>query len=447
MFCTNCGRPLDDGSQFCIHCGARAEISIPVRRGDIQRAGISSSSRLKGSLIQQNYGQDNKPFGQPSIVFPQVNGTNKRNTSEKSSKVPKKHKKWPVMLMILCLFIIVAAAICFILWKKSTDTESLGNEQEGIVNAQTLESEYNVAVPEFTDEAQEQYSESSEGNFAGNQYESVSQEIALEKVVGIIGSYYAFRDKIVDSYGNEHTNVLEITASEKGIVSYQVNGNYEIFAGNIVLSQEASSEAKINLAIFADDVLIYEVKGMTKQQDVQPFCVDISGVRKVDIKTEHISGYNEQIYITDGKMLTAKNNELVADYSTLRELIMIDGHETELSDRLFSDAFGNLHSASLRMNAYDDGYAVFNLDNNYTDFTAEIVTGRETNGEAIMNIQCYLDDVLIAEFKDVNRMTEKIPIILDVTNAKVLKIISSASQQGYMNDTLCYIVDDKLIKK
>ena len=63
---------------------------------------------------------------------------------------------------------------------------------------------------------------------------------------------------------------------------------------------------------------------------------------------------------------------------------------------------------------------------------------------ATMTVRCYLDDVLVAEYTDISKVTESAQIILDVSDAKVLRIESGVIDYHDYNSTYCYIVDDKL---
>ena len=87
------------------------------------------------------------------------------------------------------------------------------------------------------------------------------------------------------------------------------------------------------------------------------------------------------------------------------------------------------------------GYAVYNLDQKYLTFEGTIVTDASEGSEGSMQIQIYLDDQLAFYQANITKQTEQIPVSLDVTDVKVMKVMTQTEEC----DQWLYLVDDILM--
>lgn len=252
---------------------------------------------------------------------------------------------------------------------------------------------------------------------------------------------YTVDDGITDSYGKTYKgNVLRFQAGEESFITYDLNGQYETFSCDIVCSTETGSDAVMNVGVFADEVLVYELKGYTRQKPAEHVSINVSGVGKLSIKTTKTSGYESWIYIVDGVISKAENGSVYPNRTMLNDLFVIDDDTTWISNRLFTDAFGNIHNGYTKFQCGEDAYILYNLDKKYVSLSGVIVAGADT-GDASMNIEFYVDDKLVHSEKGIKRTTSAKTFNFDVTGAGTLKIVTSKTD-GF--ESFLYVTDSIL---
>lgn len=106
------------------------------------------------------------------------------------------------------------------------------------------------------------------------------------------------------------------------------------------------------------------------------------------------------------------------------------------------DLYGTTHSISYRFEASDTAWAKFKLDGQYDTFAANIVTSEDTNRDANMSVEIYLDDVLVGRVDDVVRDEHIRPISVSVNGGNVLMIKVIRTNSRY--DSHAYICDTTL---
>lgn len=106
------------------------------------------------------------------------------------------------------------------------------------------------------------------------------------------------------------------------------------------------------------------------------------------------------------------------------------------------DLYGTTHSISYRFEASDTAWAKFKLDGQYDTFAANIVTSEDTNRDANMSVEIYLDDVLVGRVDDVVRDEHIRPISVSVNGGNVLMIKVIRTNSCY--DSHAYICDTTL---
>lgn len=249
-------------------------------------------------------------------------------------------------------------------------------------------------------------------------------------------------DGITDSYGKSYTsNVLRFSTGDDAYVVYDLNGAYSNFEGTIVCSTDTGSNAVMDVGIFADGELVYSLTGYTRQKVAESVNLDVSGVGKLAIKTAKTDGWDGYIYFVDSAFTKADNASMFPNRSTLSDLVVIDSSYCKTSNRLFWDAFGDVHNEWSRFTCGDNGYILYNLDKKFVTFTGCIAPGENTGSNAVMNIEFFLDDKPVFSKEGITRTTKPITFDIDVSNASVLKITSSKSD-GW--DTYLYLTDSIL---
>lgn len=249
-------------------------------------------------------------------------------------------------------------------------------------------------------------------------------------------------DGITDSYGKDYNgNVLQFDTWYDAYIDYDLNGAYETFDATIVCSTRTGSEAKMDVGIYADGEKIYELKGYTRQKAAEKVELDVRGVGTLSVMTTRTDGYDCFLYFVDSTFTKSDNAAAYASRAGLSDLVVIDSSSTKVSDRLFEDAFGNVHKGWTKLDAWYNPYILYNLDKKYVSLSGCIVAGKSTGSEASMNIKMYLDDKEIYSKENITRKTSQIDFDLDVSNGSVLRIEASRND-GY--DTFIFIGDSLL---
>lgn len=129
----------------------------------------------------------------------------------------------------------------------------------------------------------------------------------------------------------------------------------------------------------------------------------------------------------------------------LDALDFVDGERCEKVDAV-KDLYGTTHSASYKMKAYNDNYAwaKFKLDSQYDSFTANIVTSSETDRDACMCVEIYVDGTFVSRVDDVVRDEAVRPIRANVIGGNVLEI--RVIRLGNTAHNICFISDSELTK-
>lgn len=94
------------------------------------------------------------------------------------------------------------------------------------------------------------------------------------------------------------------------------------------------------------------------------------------------------------------------------------------------------------LTASDTAWAKFKLDGQYDTFSANIVTSEDTNRDANMSVEIYLDDVLVGRVDDVVRDEHVRPISVSVNGGNVLMIKVIRTNSYYSSNA--YICDTSL---
>lgn len=270
-------------------------------------------------------------------------------------------------------------------------------------------------------------------------------QILLKDLPGLDGQEYEIQDEIKDSYENTYFDAIEVAADNGGTIEGALNGSYSNLKGSVVVSEKSDSKGLIDIAIFADDKPVFELTDLTRQNRLQSFDIDLKGISKLAIKTSANAVIGCRIDIVNAKLTKSAQKNRTEEYVRLIELPQVDAQESKIEERLFKDTYGNLHNNDILLNASEKGYSVYNLNGQYAKFTGQIVCSDDTNSKALMTVRIYLDDELVQEYKDIDKTKEPQYIELDVKNKKVIKI-SALRQDETILKSLCYVVDDRLIK-
>lgn len=238
--------------------------------------------------------------------------------------------------------------------------------------------------------------------------------------------------EITDSYGKTYEdNIVCLDAGQEAYAVYDLNGQYSSFNASIVCSTETGSDAEMYVGIFADGELVYSLSAYTRQQPVQEINLDVSGVGTLAVKTANTGGWDAYVYFVNSVFTKSASVTDYPDRRSLNDTFVIDSSDCEISDRLFVDAFGNVHNEYIKLNGNDEDYILHNLDKKYETLSGCFVVGQDTGSNASINVDMYLDDTLIYSQENITRQTAQIDFELDVSDGSILKIMTSDKNGEY----------------
>lgn len=267
--------------------------------------------------------------------------------------------------------------------------------------------------------------------------------ILLENMQIISSNCYELKDEMIDSYGNEHdSNIAFFDASVDACVIYNLDGRYEKFSGSIVTPNETDSGAEINFTVWGDGILLYDKRGITRQSSEEDFCINVTGVKEMEIKASNVGGnYYGYICVLNGSFeLSDKQIETVKT-SRLRDTVLVDSYMLEEKSELVEDRYGNIHNGCYEFLTAEENTAVFNLAKKYDHFSGTIIPNAIAYDTEV-SVAIYLDDQLAFSQEGVVEQTEPMQFDLDVTNiTTVMFIITQTKGVDYWDVS---IVDDLL---
>ena len=146
--------------------------------------------------------------------------------------------------------------------------------------------------------------EKSSNNFDQNKNEDIEYTETLNNIYIIDSVYYELIKGFTDSYGNSYSLAYKFDASNNSYDIFNLNKQYNKFAGYITASQETGRGANMTVEIYGDDILLKKFENITKISEAIPLeDIEVNGVKKLTINTyntgEYPYGY---VYLTDIKL-------------------------------------------------------------------------------------------------------------------------------------------------
>ena len=256
----------------------------------------------------------------------------------------------------------------------------------------------------------------------------------ISAVIGIVGSIFGiFQAQQAATLKNE-VNSLQ-TASQQTIV------NVVSTLGDDAKTSELTETGDM---VAATDQLI-SVYSSTKTQNAQL----TSEAQTLQSENEALKAQVENLksvllntYSMDEvDKVVAQGYLDKVETKRLDNLEMLDSERCEQVSSV-KDLYGTTHSVSYKFDPWQEAWAKFKLDGKYDTFEANIVTSDDTNRDANMSIEIYVDDVLVGRVDDIVRDENVRPISVSVNGGKVLMI--KAVNTNSAGNSYCYVSDTNL---
>lgn len=254
---------------------------------------------------------------------------------------------------------------------------------------------------------------------------------------------------LTDPYGNDHFYSLYLDAAQRGSLTYDLNGAWSKLTGTISTWTEADSGCIFEIAIWGDDTLLYSKYNYQKGDAAIPFAVDVKGVEKLYIQTNAYGNtYNGYLFLSEGR-LTADGTEAVPEETQepLDKLALISAGGYEAKEAgIITDTYGTIHRDAYAFSASESGYALWNLDGDYTSFDA-VLYASDNYGRFNMSagkLEILLDGECVFSADGYSIFDQAIPVTLDVTGKKTLEV-RTAGDEG--SDYLYFYLADTMLRK
>ena len=256
----------------------------------------------------------------------------------------------------------------------------------------------------------------------------------ISAVIGIVGSIFGiFQAQQAATLKNE-VNSLQ-TASQQTIV------NVVSTLGDDAKTSELTETGDM---VAATDQLI-SVYSSTKTQNAQL----TSEAQTLQSENEALKAQVENLksVLLNTYSMDEVDNVVAQGYldevetKRLDNLEMLDSERCEQVSSV-KDLYGTTHSVSYKFDPWQEAWAKFKLDGKYDTFEANIVTSDDTNRDANMSIEIYVDDVLVGRVDDIVRDENVRPISVSVNGGKVLMI--KAVNTNSAGNSYCYVSDTNL---
>ena len=256
----------------------------------------------------------------------------------------------------------------------------------------------------------------------------------ISAVIGIVGSIFGiFQAQQAATLKNE-VNSLQ-TASQQTIV------NVVSTLGDDAKTSELTETSDM---VAATDQLI-SVYNSTKTQNAQLTSESQtlqSENEALKAQVENLKSVLLNTYSMDEvDKVVAQGYLDEVETKRLDNLEMLDNERCEQVSSV-KDLYGTTHSVSYKFDPWQEAWAKFKLDGKYDTFEANIVTSDDTNRDANMSIEIYVDDVLVGRVDDIVRDENVRSISVSVNGGKVLMI--KAVNTNSAGNSYCYVSDTNL---
>ncbi len=127
----------------------------------------------------------------------------------------------------------------------------------------------------------------------------------LNKLVVVDSKNYSYKaEEFTDSFGNSYSDCYLFDSSyDTSYAVYNLDEQFSIFKGSLVVSQDTSSESSFNISIYVDDVLIEEITDFRRASTKIDFDIDVAQCKKLEIRIEACETDYSRIAVVDAAVI------------------------------------------------------------------------------------------------------------------------------------------------
>lgn len=405
MFCTKCGKELEDNTSFCIYCGSKLDVSVKNSKSanfDVDFSQINESehdettvSDLSNTIPTQKNNRIRKFV--PIIVVAVVAvvgviiGSSLYNTP--SAKMNRAIKAGDMELAYEIFddnFYVEDLSEKSIELLKTTATQVQENYLAGTTTYEeaneTLRyirqfgsSEVNETLSEVSSSIETQYQiaaklESAEAYYQNGEYSSAIS--AYETVLSLDPSNADATSGIAEAEDTWRNAVLE--EAER----YALQGDLDSATDVIYMAAEHYFGDDAELAAELDSLHERKVEKITNDVYTAADGGDWDGA------LELLDTYQAQ-YPNDQKLEDTRADIVKKMPITLKNLTTVSSKKTTILTSAVSDRWGNVYDSAVKFDASIDAFSLYNLNKGYTSFTGTVFVPNEASSGKNMSFAIY----------------------------------------------------------
>ncbi len=233
----------------------------------------------------------------------------------------------------------------------------------------------------------------------------------------------------------EGVNVAELQkALEESMAGYKTQVSAEVAKLLEENNYEEAFDAIDEALDFSQDDFFSQLMDSTVEGYVAYITKTVEGyMKKNDFNSAIKVVSNALEELPDNKELKELKERVEKETPTdLSELVVIDSRDYSYKDEVFTDSFGDDYDGYHWFDpCYNNAYAVYNLNDNYTKFNCSIVAAKSTGSSRELSVAIYLDGKLAYTLKDFTKTTGRKDISLDVSNVTKMEIKTGADDYSY----------------
>lgn len=435
MYCTKCGKKLEDDSQFCIYCGHKQEAPVPTPAS-----------------------------GQPASSPPP------KADPAKAPKPPKKKKRLVPLIYIILAEVVALAAVavvCYVWFLSPSARMNRALEQGNIqlaadlyydhlygetlpdksvelirsAAARTMQ-DYTAGTLSYEDasnnlrDLEDFDAKGAEDDLAAAR-QDVEDRYAVNNLIAQAQESYAAEDyaAAIDGYsdalkrdesvqaaadGLEQAKKAYLAQIEKGADERLAQGDFE--GATKYLQREGDA--------LQDDAMLQSALDALQQR----YVAQIGDAARAaaqggdwDGALELIDGYTAQ-YSASAELEEVRT-ELVSQMPmTLKNLTQVSAQDVDVIKDAITDRWGNVYDGAVKFEANNDAFGLYNLNGQYTRLTGTVFVSKDSSNGANVSFSVYLDEKLVQHVENITVETAPIALDIDVSGATTLRITTAHTE-------------------
>lgn len=440
MFCTKCGKELEDNTSFCIYCGSKLDVSVKNSKSvnfDVDSSQINESehdkanvSELSNTIPTQKNNRIRKFVPIIVVAVVAVVGVivGSRLYNSPSAKMNRAIKAVDMELAYEIFddnfyaedlseksigLLKTAATQVQENYLAGTTTYEEANETLRYIR-QFGSSEVNETLSEVSSSIETQYQiaaklESAEAYYQNGEYSSAIT--AYETVLSLDPSNADAASGITEAEDTWRNTVLEEAEH------YASQGDLDSAADIIYMAAERYFGDDAELASELDSLYERRVEQMTDDVYTAADGGDWDGA--LELLDTYQAQYPDNQSLEDARADIVKKMPI-----TLKNLTAVSSKETTVLTSVVSDRWGNVYDGAVNFDASNDAFSLYNLNKGYTSFTGTVFVPNEATNGKNMSFAIYLDEELVYYKDGITEETAPISFEIDVTGATTMRIVT-----------------------